>query len=45
VYAFNERALAHAERVGYTREGVRRKAYRSESGWVDGIMFGLVAED
>ncbi len=45
VYAFNERALAHAERVGYTREGVRRKAYRSESGWVDGVMFGLVAED
>ena len=45
VYAFNERALAHAERVGYTREGVRRKAYRGEDGWIDGIMFGLVAED
>jgi RimJ/RimL family protein N-acetyltransferase len=45
VYAFNERALAHAERVGYTREGVRRKAYRSEDGWVDGVLFGLVAED
>lgn len=45
VYAFNERALAHVERVGYTREGIRRKAYRSEDGWIDGIMFGLVAED
>ena len=44
VYAFNERALAHAERVGYTREGVRRKAYRGDDGWIDGIMFGLVAE-
>ena len=45
VYAFNERALAHAERVGYRREGVRRKAYRSQDGWVDGVLFGLVAED
>ena len=45
VYAFNERALAHAERVGYTREGVRRKAYRIEAGWIDGIIFGLVADD
>ncbi len=45
VYAFNKRALAHAERVGYTREGIRRKAYRGEDGWVDGVLFGLVAED
>lgn len=45
VYAFNERALAHAERTGYTREGVRRMAYRSEEGWIDGVLFGLVAED
>ena len=45
VYAFNERALAHAERVGYTREGIRRKAYRGEEGWVDGVLFGLVADD
>ena len=27
VYGFNERALGHAERSGWTREGVRRKAY------------------
>lgn len=45
VYAFNERALAHAERVGFRREGARRYAYRSDDGWVDGILFGLVAED
>ena len=45
VYAFNERSLAHTERLGYTREGVRRKAYLTEEGWVDGVLFGLVAED
>ena len=45
VYAFNERALAHAERCGFTREGVRRKAYWRNEEWVDGVLFGLVAED
>jgi RimJ/RimL family protein N-acetyltransferase len=45
VYAFNERALRHAERVGFVREGVRRKAYWRRDAWVDGVLFGLVAED
>ena len=45
VYGFNERALRHAERAGWIREGVRRKAYRREGSWVDGVLFGLVAED
>ncbi len=45
VYAFNERALAHAERCGFTREGVRRKAYWREGEWTDGVLFGLVEED
>jgi RimJ/RimL family protein N-acetyltransferase len=45
VYAFNERGLAHAERVGYVREGVRRKAFRDSDGWVDGVLFGLVADE
>ena len=45
IYAFNERAIAHAERVGFVREGVRRRAYRRHGEWVDGIMFGLVRED
>ena len=27
IYGFNERAIAHAERVGFVREGVKRKAY------------------
>ena len=45
IYAFNERALAHAERVGFVREGVRRQAYRRRGGWVDGVLFGLLRED
>jgi RimJ/RimL family protein N-acetyltransferase len=45
IYAFNERALAHAERAGFKREGVRRKAYWRNEAWVDGVLFGLVAED
>jgi RimJ/RimL family protein N-acetyltransferase len=45
VYGFNERALRHAERAGWTREGVRRKAYRRDDAWVDGVLFGLVEED
>jgi RimJ/RimL family protein N-acetyltransferase len=45
IYAFNERAMAHALRAGFTREGVRRKAYWRNDEWVDGVLFGLVAED
>ena len=45
IYAFNERALRHAERAGWVREGVRRRAYLRDGEWVDGIMFGFVAED
>ena len=45
VYAFNERALRHAERAGWVREGVRRKAYWRNGEWVDGILFGIVEED
>ncbi len=45
VYGFNEAALRHAERSGFVREGVRRRAYARDDGWVDGILFGLVVED
>jgi RimJ/RimL family protein N-acetyltransferase len=45
VYGFNERSLAHAERVGWVREGVKRKAYWRHGDWVDGVVFGLLAED
>jgi RimJ/RimL family protein N-acetyltransferase len=37
--------MAHAERSGFVREGVRRKAYLRHGDWVDGVMFGLVCED
>jgi RimJ/RimL family protein N-acetyltransferase len=45
IYGFNERALRHAERSGFIREGVRRKAYWRNDVWVDGVLYGLVAED
>ncbi len=45
VYGFNEAAQRHAEHAGYVREGVRRRAYRRGDGWVDGILYGLTAED
>jgi RimJ/RimL family protein N-acetyltransferase len=45
IYGFNQRAIAHAERSGFVREGVKRRAYLRGDEWVDGILFGLVAED
>jgi RimJ/RimL family protein N-acetyltransferase len=45
IYGFNERAMRHAERSGFVREGVRRKAYWRDGAWVDGVLYGLVAED
>jgi RimJ/RimL family protein N-acetyltransferase len=45
IYGFNERAQRHAERAGFVREGVKRKAYRHGDGWVDGVLYGFVAED
>jgi RimJ/RimL family protein N-acetyltransferase len=44
-YGFNERAIRHAERAGFVREGVKRKAYLRHGEWVDGIVFGLLRED
>ncbi len=45
IYGFNERAMAHAERAGFTREGVRRMAYWRNEEWIDGVLYGLVVED
>jgi RimJ/RimL family protein N-acetyltransferase len=45
IYGFNERAIKHAERSGFVREGVKRKAYWRHGAWVDGVMFGLIRED
>jgi RimJ/RimL family protein N-acetyltransferase len=44
-YGFNDRAIGHAERAGFVREGVKRKAYQRHGEWVDGVLFGLVRED
>jgi RimJ/RimL family protein N-acetyltransferase len=44
-YGFNERAIRHAERTGFVREGVKRKAYWRHGEWVDSVIFGLVRED
>jgi len=44
-YGFNERAMRHAERIGFVREGARRKAYWRHGEWVDGVMYGLLRED
>jgi RimJ/RimL family protein N-acetyltransferase len=45
IYGFNERAQRHADRAGYVREGVRRKAYWRHGGWVDGVLYALIRED
>ena len=45
IYGFNERAQRHAERSGFVREGVKRQAYRRGDGWVDGVLYAVVAED
>jgi putative acetyltransferase len=45
IYGFNQRAIAHAERSGFVREGVRRRAYLRHGDWVDGVMFARLRED
>jgi RimJ/RimL family protein N-acetyltransferase len=45
IYGFNERAIQHAERAGFIREGMKRKAYWRHDEWVDAVLFGLVRED
>ena len=45
VYGFNERAQRHAERAGWVKEGVKRKAYLRGDDWVDGVMYSVIRED
>jgi len=45
IYGFNERAMRHAERAGFTREGVRRKAYWRNDDWVDGVLYGMLDDE
>jgi RimJ/RimL family protein N-acetyltransferase len=45
IYGFNERALAHAERVGYVREGVKRRAYARFGAWQDAVLFSMLQDE
>jgi RimJ/RimL family protein N-acetyltransferase len=44
-YGFNHRAIAHAERAGFVREGVKRRAYLRHGEWQDAVLFGLLADE
>ena len=44
-YGFNEAAIRHAERVGFVREGVKRRAYLRHGDWQDAVLFALLQED
>ena len=41
----NPRSLAIPERLGFTREGVRRECERAGDGWLDSVVFGLLASE
>lgn len=43
VYGDNLASQRLFERLGFTREGVRRNAYWRRDQWLDGIIFGLLA--
>lgn len=45
IFGFNERAIAQAERTGYVREGVKRKAYLKNGEWQDAVLFALLRDD
>ena len=45
IYGFNERAIAHAERVGYVREGVKRQAYLKNGAWQDAVLYSMLQDE
>ncbi len=45
VYGDNVAGQRLFERAGFTREGVRRRAYWRREQWLDGVLFGLLAEE
>jgi RimJ/RimL family protein N-acetyltransferase len=45
IYGFNERAMRHAERVGFVKEGVKRKAYWRHDEWQDAALYALLEDD
>jgi putative acetyltransferase len=44
-YGLNARAIAHAERSGFVREGVKRKAYLRHGEWQNAVQFSLLREE
>jgi RimJ/RimL family protein N-acetyltransferase len=45
VYEDNVAGQRLFERAGFTREGVRRGAYRRRERWLGGVYYGLLAEE
>src|SRR5262249_1892191 len=45
IYAFNQRAIAHAERSGFVCEGVKRRAYYRDGEWQDTVLFSLLRDE
>lgn len=44
-YGDNLAAQRLFERVGFRREGLRRRAYWRRERWLDGVLYGLLAEE
>lgn len=45
VYSDNLAGQRLFERAGFTREGARRRAYWRHERWLDGVLYGLLAEE
>ncbi len=45
VYGDNLAGQRLFERAGFTREGARRRAYWRHEQWLDGVYYGLLAEE
>jgi aminoglycoside 6'-N-acetyltransferase len=45
VYGDNFAGQRLFERCGFRREGIRRCAYRRRGQWLDGVLYGLLAEE
>jgi RimJ/RimL family protein N-acetyltransferase len=45
VYGDNFAAQGLFERVGFVREGTRRRAYWRRDRWLDGVQFGMLADE
>lgn len=44
-YGDNPAGRGVFERAGFTREGIRRRAYWRREQWLDGVLYGLLAEE